>query len=47
MHKVAHDDRYPVSILQRRELAMIAVQGPKAARCSRKCSKGSTSTPPR
>ena len=30
MHKVAHDDRYPVSILQRRELAMIAVQGPKA-----------------
>jgi len=30
MHKVAHDDRYPVSILQRRELAMIAVQGPNA-----------------
>jgi aminomethyltransferase len=30
MHRVAHDDRYPVSILPRRELAMIAVQGPKA-----------------
>jgi aminomethyltransferase len=30
MHKVAHDERYPVSILPRRELAMIAVQGPNA-----------------
>jgi aminomethyltransferase len=30
MHKVAHDDRHPVSILPRRELAMIAVQGPQA-----------------
>jgi len=30
MHKVAHDERYPVSILPRRELAMVAVQGPKA-----------------
>ena len=30
MHKVAHDERYPVSILPRRELAMIAVQGPQA-----------------
>jgi aminomethyltransferase len=30
MHKVAHDDRYPVSILPRRELAMVAVQGPQA-----------------
>ena len=30
MHKVAHDDRYPASILPRRELAMIAVQGPGA-----------------
>jgi aminomethyltransferase len=30
MHRVAHDDRYPVSILPRRELAMIAVQGPAA-----------------
>ncbi len=30
MHKVAHDRRYPVSILPRRELAMIAVQGPQA-----------------
>jgi aminomethyltransferase len=30
MHKVAHDERYPVSILPRRELAMVAVQGPQA-----------------
>jgi aminomethyltransferase len=30
MHKVAHDRRIPVSILPRRELAMIAVQGPQA-----------------
>jgi len=30
MHKVAQEGRYPVSILPRRELAMIAVQGPKA-----------------
>jgi len=30
MHRVAHDDRYPVSILPRRELAMLAVQGPSA-----------------
>jgi aminomethyltransferase len=30
MHQVAHDDRYPVSILPRRELAMMAVQGPNA-----------------
>jgi aminomethyltransferase len=30
MHEVAHDERYPVSILPRRELAMIAVQGPHA-----------------
>ena len=28
MHRVAHDERYPVSILPRRELAMVAVQGP-------------------
>ena len=30
MHRVAHDERYPVSVLPRRELAMIAVQGPNA-----------------
>ena len=30
MHRVAHDERYPVSMLPRRELAMVAVQGPKA-----------------
>jgi aminomethyltransferase len=30
MHKVAHDRRCAVSILPRRELAMIAVQGPQA-----------------
>jgi aminomethyltransferase len=30
MHRVAHEERYPVSILPRRELAMIAVQGPGA-----------------
>jgi aminomethyltransferase len=30
MHKVAQDGRYPLSILPRRELAMIAVQGPDA-----------------
>jgi aminomethyltransferase len=32
MHKVAHEQRLPVSILPRRELAMIAVQGPQARR---------------
>jgi aminomethyltransferase len=30
MHRVARDGRIPVSILPRRELAMIAVQGPQA-----------------
>ncbi len=30
MHKVAQQGRFPVSILPRRELAMIAVQGPQA-----------------
>ena len=30
MHKVAHDRKLPVAILPRRELAMIAVQGPQA-----------------
>jgi aminomethyltransferase len=30
MHRVAREGRFPVSILPRRELAMIAVQGPEA-----------------
>jgi aminomethyltransferase len=40
MHRVAHDDRYPASILPRRELAMIAVQGPQARALLREVLEG-------
>jgi len=40
MHKVAHDDRYAVSILPRRELAMVAVQGPQARALLREVLEG-------
>jgi aminomethyltransferase len=40
MHKVAHDRRLPVSILPRRELAIIAVQGPQAVALLRQVLEG-------
>jgi len=40
MHKVAHDERSAVSILPRRELAMIAVQGPQARRLLKETLEG-------
>lgn len=40
MHKVAHDKRCAVSILPRRELAMIAVQGPQSRAILREVLEG-------
>ncbi len=40
MHKLAHDRRLPVAILPRRELAMIAVQGPQARALLREVIEG-------
>jgi aminomethyltransferase len=40
MHRVAHDRRIPVAILPRRELAMIAVQGPQARALLREVIEG-------
>lgn len=40
MHKVAHERRIPVAILPRRELAMLAVQGPQARALLRQVMEG-------
>lgn len=40
MHKVAHDRRIPVAILPRRELAILAVQGPQARALLREVIEG-------